>query len=215
MTIEKFIEYEIKDWTGQNSKIRETLKLKISEDKANSLIHKSLIKQQTEHRQGTASTKTKSEVRGGGRKPWQQKGRGRARAGSTRSPLWKGGGVTFGPKPKTYKLKLNKKEWKLSFQTLFYNKKENTIIVDNFNPITNSYKTKNLVNNLNKLIPQNEEKILIVLSEKEQNLILAARNIPTVSTVLVNSLNIKSLLESKKIIMSTNTLKKIEEIYCG
>ena len=162
MTIEKFIEYKVKDWKGQSSTTHETLKLKISENKANSLIHKSLIKQQTEQRQGTASTKTKSEVRGGGRKPWQQKGRGRARVGSIRSPLWKGGGVTFGPKPKTYKLKLNKKEWKLSFQTLLYNKKENTIIVDNFNPILTSYKTKNLIKNLKQLIPQIKENILLV-----------------------------------------------------
>merc|ERR1712153_281954 len=99
-------------------------------DNANYLIHKDILRHQISKKQGTASTKTRSEVRGGGRKPWKQKGTGRARAGSNRSPLWKGGGVIFGPKPKTMQHKLNKKEFQLALRTLLYNKKNNLFVFD-------------------------------------------------------------------------------------
>ena len=146
MKIQKVINYKIKHLSETTTDLTNTeLSVNISEDKANSLIHRALVKQQKERRQGTSSTKTRSEVRGGGKKPWSQKGRGRARSGSSNSPLWKGGGVSFGPKPKTYTSKLNKKEWKLSLQTLLYNKKENTIVLDSFAPLTRSYKTKDLL----------------------------------------------------------------------
>merc|ERR1711920_1206310 len=97
----------------------------------NSLIHRDILRHQLSQKQGTVSTKTRSEVRGGGKKPWQQKGTGRARAGSSRSPLWKGGGVIFGPKPRTTNLKLNKKERNLALQTLFYNKRNNILVIEN------------------------------------------------------------------------------------
>jgi large subunit ribosomal protein L4 len=123
MKIQKVINYKIKQLSETKTDSTDAeLLVNVSEDKANSLIHRALVKQQKEKRQGTSSTKTRAEVRGGGKKPWSQKGRGRARAGSANSPLWKGGGVSFGPKPKTYTSKLNKKEWKLSLQTLLYNK---------------------------------------------------------------------------------------------
>merc|ERR1712232_1380828 len=101
------------------------IKLNVLEDSGNYLIHRDILRQQISQKQGTVSTKTRSEVRGGGKKPWQQKGTGRARAGSSRSPLWRGGGVIFGPKPKMTVLKLNKKERKLAVQTLLYNKRNN------------------------------------------------------------------------------------------
>merc|ERR1712106_688015 len=108
-----------------------TLNLSILENSGNYVVHKDINRQQLQQKQGTVSTKTRSEVRGGGRKPWRQKGTGRARAGSNRSPLWKGGGVIFGPKPKKVNLKLNKKERRLALQTLLYNKKDNILVIEN------------------------------------------------------------------------------------
>jgi len=110
MTSQKFIKYTPLDINGKLSNSTQELTLKVLEESGNYLLHKDLLRHSTLKRQGTVSTKTRSEVRGGGRKPWKQKGTGRARAGSNRSPLWKGGGVIFGPKPKTVSFKLNKKE---------------------------------------------------------------------------------------------------------
>merc|ERR1712127_494882 len=104
--------------------------LKIATKSGNYLLHKDILRHQLNKKQGTVSTKTRSEVRGGGKKPWRQKGTGRARAGSNSSPLWKGGGVIFGPKPKKVVLKLNKKERKLALQTLLYNKKNRVLVID-------------------------------------------------------------------------------------
>jgi len=124
MTVQKFIKYTPLDISGKPIDSTYELTLNILENSGNYVLHKDLVRHLNSKRQGTVSTKTRSEVRGGGRKPWQQKGSGRARAGSSRSPLWKGGGVIFGPKPKSVKLKLNKKERQLALQTLLYNKKK-------------------------------------------------------------------------------------------
>ena len=121
MTVQKIVKYKQRDGEIE-------LKLNVLEDSGNYLIHRDILRHQLSQKQGTVATKTRSEVRGGGKKPWQQKGTGRARAGSSRSPLWRGGGVIFGPKPKTTSLKLNKKERKLAVQTLLYNKLKNTQI---------------------------------------------------------------------------------------
>ena len=121
MAVEKILEYKhIDGVTTVEIKLN-----RVAEDSGNYLIHRDILRHQLSQKQGTVSTKTRSEVRGGGKKPWQQKGTGRARAGSSRSPLWRGGGVIFGPKPKTTKLKLNKKERKSALQTLLYNKRKN------------------------------------------------------------------------------------------
>jgi len=109
MTVQKFVTYNVLNADGQILNDQQKLELKVLDTSGNYVIHKDLFRQQIQQKQGTVSTKTRSEVRGGGRKPWRQKGTGRARAGSNRSPLWKGGGVIFGPKPKTKSLKLNKK----------------------------------------------------------------------------------------------------------
>ena len=118
MTVQKFVTYNVLDANGQQLNDEQKLELKVLETSGNYLIHKDVTRQQIQQKQGTVSAKTRSEVRGGGRKPWRQKGTGRARAGSNRSPLWKGGGVIFGPKPKTISLKLNKKERQLSLQNI-------------------------------------------------------------------------------------------------
>ncbi len=219
MKIQKVINYKIKQLSETKTDSTDVeLLVNVSEDKANSLIHRALVKQQKEKRQGTSSTKTRAEVRGGGKKPWSQKGRGRARAGSANSPLWKGGGVSFGPKPKTYTSKLNKKEWKLSLQTLLYNKKENTIVLDSFAELTRSYKTKDLLSNLNKIVSNTNEKISLVVPDKEinmSNLVLASKNLSNITVLPANALNIERLVMSNVIVMSQQTLTRIKEVYCG
>ena len=131
MTIQKLIKYTPLDVNGKKLESNYELKLNILETSGNYLLHKDLLRHYNSQRQGTLSTKTRSEIRGGGSKPWRQKGTGRARAGSNRSPLWKGGGIIFGPKPKKVILKLNKKERRLALQTLLYNKKNTILVIEN------------------------------------------------------------------------------------
>jgi large subunit ribosomal protein L4 len=179
------------------------------------LIHRIYLTQLKNRREHTASTKTKSEVRGGGRKPWKQKGTGRARAGSNNSPLWKGGGVIFGPKPIKANKKLNKKEWKLSIRTLLYNKKQNIFVLEDFDNSIPNGKTKSILeifNNLNILASSN---ILLISNSLEDDIHLSARNLPKVISVRSNNLDIKNLLKSEYIILDEKSLKIIEETYCG
>ena len=130
MTVEKIIKIIRHPEDGNNYEIKLN---RVAEESGNYLIHRDILRHQLSQKQGTVATKTRSEVRGGGKKPWQQKGTGRARAGSSRSPLWRGGGVIFGPKPKTTKLKLNKKERRSALQTLLYNKRDNIIVHGDIN----------------------------------------------------------------------------------
>ena len=146
MTVQKFIKYTPLDITGKQLDSTQELELNVLEKSGNYLLHKDILRHYNSQRQGTVSTKTRSEVRGGGRKPWQQKGTGRARAGSNSSPLWKGGGVIFGPKPKTVSFKLNKKERRLTLQTLLYNKKNSTLIIEDLENNLTESKTKNFLN---------------------------------------------------------------------
>jgi large subunit ribosomal protein L4 len=145
MTIQKFITYTPLDVNGKQLNESQELKLNVLENSGNYLVHKDLLRHFRSQTQGTVSTKTRSEVRGGGRKPWRQKGTGRARAGSNRSPLWKGGGVIFGPKPKKIFLKLNKKERRLALQTLLYNKKNNIVLIEDLETRLSEPKTKNFL----------------------------------------------------------------------
>jgi large subunit ribosomal protein L4 len=165
-------------------------------------------------RQGTVSTKTRSEVRGGGRKPWRQKGTGRARAGSNRSPLWKGGGVIFGPKPKTVTLKLNKKERQLALQTLLYNKKNNILIIENLEDAITEPKTKAFVKVCQDCSINLEEKVLVIVSKKAIPLKLATQNIKNVELISASNLNTLSLLKAKQIILTPLAINYIKEIYC-
>jgi large subunit ribosomal protein L4 len=151
MTVQKFIKYIPLDITGKPLNSTHELTLDILDKSGNYVLHKDLLRHLNSKRQGTASTKTRSEVRGGGRKPWQQKGTGRARAGSNRSPLWKGGGVIFGPKPKAVTLKLNKKERQLALQTLLYNKKNNVIVIEDLENTLTEAKNKEFCKNVSRL----------------------------------------------------------------
>jgi large subunit ribosomal protein L4 len=214
MTIQKFIKYTPLDLTGKPLDSTQELTLNVLEKSGNYLLHKDLLRHYNSQRQGTVSTKTRSEVRGGGRKPWQQKGTGRARAGSNTSPLWKGGGVTFGPKPKTISLKLNKKERKLALQTLLYNKKNNILVIENLeNGVTDS-KTKSFLSICTSCSINLNQPVLVVVGEKTLPLKLATQNIKNVELILASNLNTFSLLKAKQILVTPLALNTIKEIYC-
>lgn len=215
MTIQKFIKYTPLDITGNPLDSTQELQLNVLEKSGNYLLHKDLLRHYNSQRQGTVSTKTRSEVRGGGRKPWQQKGTGRARAGSNRSPLWKGGGVIFGPKPKTVSSKLNKKERRLALQTLLYNKKNNFLVIENLENALTEAKTKNFVEICEKCNVNLDQKVLVIVSEKTVPLKLATQNITNVELILASNLNTLSLLKAKQIILTPLALNDIKEMYCG
>jgi large subunit ribosomal protein L4 len=215
MTIEKFIKYTSLDITGKQLECNNELKLNILETSGNYLLHKDLLRHFSSQKQGTVSTKTRSEVRGGGRKPWRQKGTGRARAGSNRSPLWKGGGVIFGPKPRKVFLKLNKKERRLALQTLLYNKKDNLLIIENLETEITEPKTKVFLKICKDCMIKLDEKILVIVSEKTTPLKLATQNLKNVELISASNLNTVSLLKAKQIILTPLAINYIKEIYCG
>ncbi len=175
------------------------------------VVHSVLVNYMANQRQGTQSTKTRSEVSGGGRKPWTQKGTGRARQGSIRATQWIKGGIALGPKPRSYRYTVNKKERRLAIKSMLSSKVlENEIIVLDAIPFT-EIKTKNMANVLNNL--KVEGKTLIVLPEKNENVQKSARNIEGVKTSLVNTINAYDLLKYKKLIVTLDAVKKIEEVY--
>ena len=182
--------------------------------KAIGLIHRVYLTQLKNGRKYTASTKTKSEVRGGGRKPWKQKGTGNARAGSSRSPLWVGGGVTFGPKPRIVFKKINKKERRLAILSALYLKKKEFLFVDQ-NLFANSTitKTKQFLTVLKELNLNTEAKILIVLPAPNKQLWLATRNLKNIDLTVATCLNIKQLLNTNHIVLSNSTLELINSTY--
>lgn len=162
-------------------------------------------------RQGTQSTKTRAEVRGGGRKPWRQKGTGRARVGSIRSPLWVGGGVTFAPKPRDYSYRLPKKIRKLAMKSALTSKVNNDeiVVLDGLN--ISAPKTKEMINILSNL--NADKKALIVMDGRDDTVIKSARNIPGVKTTSVNTLNVYDILKYDKFIITKDAVQKVEEVY--
>jgi len=214
MTIQKFIKYTPLDITGKVLDSSNELQLNVLENSGNYLIHKDILRHSASRKQGTVSTKTRSEVRGGGRKPWRQKGTGRARAGSNRSPLWKGGGVIFGPKPKTVTFKLNKKERRLALQTLLYNKKKNLLIIENLENEITTPKTKTFLKICQDCNINLNQKLLIIVSKKTMPLKLSTQNIKNVELLSASNLNTLSLLKAKQILLTPSAINDIKEIYC-
>ena len=214
MTVQKIIEYNSLDSNGQISSDKYNFKLNILEDSGNYLIHRDILRHQISQKQGTVSTKTRSEVRGGGKKPWKQKGTGRARAGSSRSPLWRGGGVTFGPKPKRTTLKLNKKERNLALQTLFYNKRNNISVIGELESLINEPKTKVFCDICKIYNLDLNQKILLVVSKKTPSLKLSTQNLKNVELISASNLNTLSLLKAKQILLTPLAVNDIKEIYC-
>ena len=175
------------------------------------IVHIALVNYMANQRQGTANTKTRAEVAGGGRKPWRQKGTGRARQGSIRSPQWFKGGIALGPKPRDYSYRINKKERQLAIRSVLSSKvlENNLVVVDSMN--FDAIKTKNMVSALNNL--KVEGKTLIVLPEKNENVQKSARNIEGVKTSLVNTINVYDLLKYNKLILTVDAVKNLEEVY--
>ena len=214
MSVPKYIKYNSLDINGQILNVEHKLKLNVLEKSGNYLVHKDILRQQIQQKQGTSSTKTRSEVRGGGAKPWKQKGTGKARAGSNRSPLWRGGGVIFGPKPKLNMLKLNKKERKLAIQTLLYNKRNSLLIIDNIEDEITTSKTKILINIFKNWGVELDKKILIIVSRKTLSLKLSIRNIKNVELISARNLNTLSLLKAKQILVTPLAINDIKETFC-
>ncbi|MCI8833449.1 MAG: 50S ribosomal protein L4 [Clostridia bacterium] len=175
------------------------------------LVHAAVVNYLANQRQGTQSTKTRAEVRGGGRKPWRQKGTGRARQGSIRAPQWIKGGIALGPKPRSYRYTINKKERRIAIKSVLSSKVlENQLtVVDKI--AFDEIKTKNMVTALNNL--KVEGKTLIMLPEKNENVQKSARNIEGVKTTLVNTVNVYDLLKYNKLVVTLDAVKKLEEVY--
>jgi large subunit ribosomal protein L4 len=175
------------------------------------IVHSVLVNYMANQRQGTSNTKTRAEVAGGGRKPWKQKGTGRARQGSIRAPQWFKGGIALGPKPRDYSYRVNKKEKRLAIRSVLSSKvlENNLVVVDAMN--FDAIKTKNMVSALNNL--KVEGKTLIVLPEKNENVQKSARNIEGVKTSLVNTINVYDLLKYNKLVLTVDAVKNLEEVY--
>ncbi|USR91896.1 50S ribosomal protein L4 [Phormidium yuhuli AB48] len=203
----------VRNWQGEEVG-QASLDLKVAkEETAAHIVHRALVRQMTNARQGTASTKTRAEVRGGGRKPWRQKGTGRARAGSIRSPLWRGGGVIFGPKPRDYNLKMNRKERRLALRTAFQSRSEDLIVVEEFADEFPRPKTKDLASALQRWGVESGQKALLILPELPDNIYLSARNLERLKVITATNLNVYDLLHADAIITTAAGLAKIHEVY--
>lgn len=207
------VECVVRNWQGEEVG-QATLDLRVArEESAAHIVHRALVRQMTNARQGTASTKTRAEVSGGGRKPWRQKGTGRARAGSIRSPLWRGGGVIFGPKPREYDLKMNRKERRLALRTALSSRSEDLIVVQDFDSELSRPKTKELVAALARWGVKPEAKVLLILPERTETVYLSARNIAKLKLLAATQLNIYDLLHADKIVTTASAIEKIQEVY--
>ena len=175
------------------------------------VMHSAVVNYLANQRQGTQSTKTRSEVSGGGRKPWRQKGTGHARQGSTRSPQWTHGGVALGPKPRSYRFALPKKVRRLAMKSAFSTKVAAGEMMILKELTLDEIKTKTMVNLFSAL--KADKKVLLVLAEKDEKVILSARNIPGVKTALVNTLNVYDVLNCDKFIVVKDAITQLEEVY--
>ena len=174
------------------------------------LVHMAVVNQLANNRQGTQKAKTRSEVSGGGRKPWRQKGTGHARQGSIRAPQWTGGGVVFAPVPRDYSFKLNKKEKRAALKSALTDKLANAklIVVDELK--FDTVKTKNFAQVMNNLEVNNG---LVVVNENDTNVMMSARNIPTVKMALPNTINVYDIMKAGKVVLTKDAVKTIEEVY--
>ena len=174
------------------------------------LVHMAVVSQLANNRQGTQKAKTRSEVRGGGRKPWRQKGTGHARQGSTRAPQWTGGGVVFAPVPRDYSFKINKKEKRAALKSALSSRvQENKLIVVDELKL-DEIKTKKLAEVLKNL---NVEKALVVINDNDQNIVMSAKNIPTVKVAQTNTINVFDILKYSNVVVTKAAVATIEEVY--
>ena len=174
------------------------------------LVHMAVVQQLANNRQGTQKAKTRSEVRGGGKKPWRQKGTGHARQGSIRAPQWKGGGVVFAPTPRDYSFKLNKKEKRAALKSVLTSKVNESkfIVLDELK--LDEIKTKKFKEVLDNL---KVSKALVIINENDKNIVLSARNLPAVKTALTNTINVYDILKYDTIVVTKDAVATIEEVY--
>ena len=205
--------FESLKWDGKKGG-KVSLDLKVAKDSsADDLVHRAVLRQLANKRQGTASTLTRSEVRGGGRKPYKQKGTGRARQGSIRTPLRPGGGIIFGPKPRSYNLDMNRKERRLALRTALISKSSNIKTVEDFGSSIDTPKTKEIIEGLTRLGIDKTKKILIILDNPSLNIKKSIQNISNVRLMLADQLNVFDILNANEIVIGTSAISKIQEVY--
>lgn len=215
MAVKKDFKYSVESIDGTGSEKFTSLTLTIPENNSRYLLHRAIVHQHRGNLQGTSNTKTRSEVRGGGKKPWKQKGTGRARAGSSNSPLWRGGGVSFGPRAGVSMKKMNTKEWRLALASAIQACSESvTVVKDNFFELEEA-KTKTFQALVGKLNISREQKTLIVLKNKNTKVTLSTRNLHNVNVILSNALNVRAILMADRIIVTESALNNLQEVYNG
>ena len=205
--------FESLKWDGKKAG-KVSLDLKVAKDSsADDLVHRAVLRQLANKRQGTASTLTRSEVRGGGRKPYKQKGTGRARQGSIRTPLRPGGGIIFGPKPRSYNLYMNRKERRLALRTALISKSQNIKTVEDFGSSIDTPKTKEIIEGLSRLGIDKTKKVLVILDNPSINIKKSIQNIANVRLMLADQLNVFDILNANEIVIGTSAITKIQEVY--
>tara|TARA_B100000212_G_scaffold54370_1_gene35832 strand:- start:62 stop:691 length:630 start_codon:yes stop_codon:yes gene_type:complete len=205
--------FESLKWDGKKGE-KVSLDLKVAKDSsADDLVHRAVLRQLANKRQGTASTLTRSEVRGGGRKPYKQKGTGRARQGSIRTPLRPGGGIIFGPKPRSYNLDMNRKERRLALRTALISKSSNIKTVEDFGSSIDIPKTREILEGLSRLGIDKTRKVLVILDNPSLNIKKSIQNIANVKLMLADQLNVFDILNANEIVIGTSAITKIQEVY--
>ncbi len=202
-------------WDGKKAG-KVSIDLKVAKETSSAdLIHRAVLRQLANKRQGTASTLTRSEVRGGGRKPYKQKGTGRARQGSIRTPLRPGGGVIFGPKPRSYNLDMNRKERRLALRTALMSRIADFKTVEDFGSTLDQPKTSEIINGLSRLGIEETEKVLVILDNPSDVIKKSINNIEKVKLIAADQLNVFDILNANKLVIGQSAINKIEEVYAS
>ena len=202
-------------WDGKKAG-KVAIDLKVAKETSSAdLIHRAVLRQLANKRQGTASTLTRSEVRGGGRKPYKQKGTGRARQGSIRTPLRPGGGVIFGPKPRSYNLDMNRKERRLALRTALMSRIADIKTVEDFGSTLDQPKTSEIINGLSRLGVEKTEKVLVILDDPSDVIKKSINNIEKVKLIAADQLNVFDILNANKLVIGQSAINKIQEVYAS
>ena len=202
-------------WDGKKAG-KVSIELKVAKETSSAdLIHRAVLRQLANKRQGTASTLTRSEVRGGGRKPYKQKGTGRARQGSIRTPLRPGGGIIFGPKPRSYNLDMNRKERRLALRTALMSRIADIKTVEDFGSTLNQPKTSEIINGLSRLGIEKTEKVLVILDNPSDVIKKSINNIEKVKLIAADQLNVFDILNANKLVIGQSAINKIQEVYAS
>ena len=202
-------------WDGKKAG-KVSIDLKVAKETSSAdLIHRAVLRQLANKRQGTASTLTRSEVRGGGRKPYKQKGTGRARQGSIRTPLRPGGGVIFGPKPRSYNLDMNRKERRLALRTALMSRIADFKTVEDFGSTLDQPKTSEIINGLSRLGVEKTEKVLVILDDPSDVIKKSINNLEKVKLIAADQLNVFDILNANKLVIGQSAINKIQEVYAS